>query len=81
MKEKYPYAENPLFELLGTNVYDHGPLVVSEYYFRGWIPKSEFQNGLCPIYVMGHTGKETLVRTEGVKPAVIVKVTYRQTKK
>lgn len=74
IKEKNTVFENPLYELLGTVVEDQGPLVRTHYYFRGWIPMTEFTNGLKPVYVHGHTGAETLISIEAVKPINTISV-------
>lgn len=74
MKEKGTVFENPVYELLGTVIEDCGPLTRTHYYFRGWIPMTEFTNGLKPVYVQGHTGAETLISVEAVKPVNTVAV-------
>lgn len=79
MKEKHPFMGNPRFELLGIRTNESGPLVVTEYYFKGWIPMTQFTNGLRPEYVRGWSGQETVVREEGIRPVTVVSVQeYRE---
>ena len=74
MKEKltFPFAQS--HKLLGVETWQDGPVMITDYYFSGWIPMAELTNGLRPFYVTGFTGKETLVRVESIKPALTINV-------